>query len=318
MTSVSFIIPHMGREELLIETLTSIEKLDSSNIQLQVIVVSKNESFSPQLMAFNTALDIQFLQVNQDTTISDQRNIGVKNSSSEFLAFIDADIALSNNWLQVMLSEVNHESFALISAVQRPSRNATQLELVRVTLSNLSIDCEMEFLPGRNLFLSREVFNKTDGFPSDLITCEDYVFTHNVSKFGKLYYTSKADYVHLGEDKEYWSMARKEVWRGQSNLASVKGRDVPISEYPSFIVPPLFTLALIASFLFIALNWNILSYLSIFVWVFLLGVYTVRLYKKRHKYLRLFPIVLFYSLYFPARTVGTILGAKTTFKTGDY
>ncbi len=318
MISVSFIIPHMGREELLIKTLESIAQLEQSKFTIQTVIVSKNEDISAQLSDFSNTTNTKFIQVPLDITISDQRNIGVENTSSEFLAFIDADIALSTNWLNVMFDELDQSDRVLISAIQKPSQNPTQLELVRVTLSNLSIDCNMEFLPGRNLFLSRHTFEQSGGFPSHLVTCEDYVFTQNVGKLGSLYYTSRAEYIHLGEDKEYWSMARKEVWRGQSNLASIKGREVPLSEYPSFFAPPLFTFAIIGGLFAYLLGWDVILGLAIFGGASLLTIYSYRLYKKRHKYLKLLPIIYFYCLYFPARTIGTILGAKTTFKTGDY
>lgn len=308
----------MGREELLIETLQSISELNYSEFSVNTVIVSKNEHISEQLSNFSNKLDLQIIQVASEVTISDQRNIGVQNTNSEFLAFIDADIALSENWLSVMYEKLSQSNRVLISAIQEPNKNPTQLELVRVTLSNLHVDCNMEFLPGRNLFLRRQTFVDAGGFPSHLVTCEDYVFTQNVGKHGAMYYTSQAKYIHLGEDKEYWAMARKEIWRGQSNLASIKGRHVPLSEYPSFLAPPLFTFAVIGSLFAYLLGWNMILTLTIFIWAFLLSIYSFRLYKKRHKYLRLFPIIAFYCLYFPARTIGTILGAKTTFKTGDY
>ena len=316
MTSVAFVIPHMGREALLIDTLNSIVLLDTNGFSVSVVVASKNESFSDELLAFSQYLIIEFLPISSDVTISDQRNIGVEHTTSDYLAFIDADVALSSNWLVAMLDVLSSPDIVLASAVQKASENPSPLENVRVLLSNLSIDCTMEFLPGRNLFLARDTFNKTGGFPSELVTCEDYVFTQNVSQYGQLYYSSNASYVHLGEDKEYWPMAKKEVWRGQSNLASIKGRKVPFSEYPSFIAPPLFTLGIIGFFIAMLINLPIIAYLGIAGSASILGLYSFRLYKKRHKYPSLFAIIAFYVLYFPARTVGTFLGAMKTLETG--
>lgn len=316
MTTVAFIIPHMGREGLLIDTLDSIVALNVKGLSICVVVASKNEAFSDELLAYKKLLAIEFLPIDKNVTISDQRNIGVSHTSSDYLAFIDADVALSVNWLHVMLEVLTSPNIVLASAVQMPSTNPTGLENVRVLLSNLAIDCTMEFLPGRNLFLSSHTFNKTGGFPSELVTCEDYVFTQNVGQYGELYYSSAASYVHLGEDKEYWPMAKKEVWRGQSNLASIKGRNVPLSEYPSFIAPPLFTFGIIGFFVAMLASFPLLGYLSLAGSVSILSLYSLRLYKKRLKYPSLFAIVAFYALYFPARTLGTVLGAINTIEIG--
>jgi len=318
MNSVAFIIPHMGREALLIDTLNSIAALNRTNIELSVVVVSKNESFSVDLLTYQDSINIQFLSVDANVTISEQRNIGVKNTDTQYLAFIDADVALSPNWLDEMLLLVNQPNIVLASAVQLASNTPTQLEHVRVRLSNLSIDCEMEFLPGRNLFMATDVFTKSGGFPSELVTCEDYVFTQKVSEQGTLYYSSKANYVHLGEDKEYWPMAKKEVWRGQSNLASIKGRTVPVSEYPSFIAPPLFTLGLLWGVLFMLFGKIAIAALGLAGALLILSVYTLRLWEKQLRYPSLFAIVGFYALYFPARTIGTVLGALKTLDSGVY
>jgi glycosyltransferase involved in cell wall biosynthesis len=318
MNTVAFIIPHMGRESLLLQTLDSIVHLNRPVLDVSVVVVSKNESFSEELLVYKNVLEIIFLTVDLGLTISDQRNIGAQHTKAEYLAFIDADIELSANWLVEMLALVKQPNIVLVSAIQLASKSPTQLEHVRVLLSNLSIDCEMEFLPGRNLLLSHESFSKSGGFPSELVTCEDYVFTQKVSVQGKLYYSSKASYVHLGEDKQYWSMAKKEVWRGQSNLASIKGRKVPMSEYPSFIAPPLFTLGLLWALIFVLFGQIMLATIGFSGAILILIVYTLRLWKKELRYPSLFAIIGFYALYFPARTLGTVLGALKTLDSGVY
>jgi glycosyltransferase involved in cell wall biosynthesis len=316
MTSVAFIIPHMGREGLLIDTLNSIVALKVNGITISIVVASKNESFSDELLAYKQSLSIVFLPISKQVTISNQRNMGVQHTQSDYLAFIDADIALSPNWLSAMLKVLESPNVVLASAVQKASEHASELENVRVLLSNLSVDCTMEFLPGRNLLLSRAIFDQTGGFPGELVTCEDYVFTQNVGLYGQLYYSTAASYVHLGEDKEYLAMAKKEVWRGQSNLASINGRHVPLSEYPSFIAPPVFTLGILGFLVALLAQYPILALLSLSGSCGILALYTLRLWKKRLEYPSVFAIVAFYTLYFPARTIGTVMGALKTLETG--
>ncbi len=309
---ISFIIPHMGREEMLIQTLESITKQHFDLNSIEVIVVSKNSNASDELLKFNQSLNFQFIMVDESVTIAHQRNKGAHTASGEYFAFVDADIDLSENWINVMLAILhNKQDVKLVSAAQKNSQNANALERVRTALVNTVMDCEVDFLRGCNLLMRRETFFKSKGFPEDLITCEDYAFSQRVSEFGKLYYTNETSYIHLGEDKAYFAMAKKEIWRGQSNFKSIEGRKVPFSELPSFLVPPIFTCGVLLLFIGLWLNLNALSLVSIVISLLLLGSYTIRLRSSTQDNIPIKDIIFFYLLYFPARTIGTIKGIVT-------
>ena len=235
---VSFVIPHKGREELLERTVASIVAQDYDLSELEITIVTQNTTLASDFQREKELVSINIVFRPDNETISALRNTGVEHSSGHYLAFLDADVVLSANWVKAMLSELeDNTGRVLVSAVQRCENNAPPLEKIRTALSNATIDSEVQFLPGRNLLLKKETFAKVGGFPEHLVTCEDYYFTDRVHELGQLYYSSEADYVHLGEDKNYKELFNKEIWRGQSNLQSVKGRRIPLSELPSFLVP---------------------------------------------------------------------------------
>jgi glycosyltransferase involved in cell wall biosynthesis len=309
MTSVSFVIPHMGREHLLIDTLQAIQDLDSSKFDVSVVVASKNETFSENLKKFSKSIDVTFLSLALSNTISEQRNIGANYTDSEFIAFIDADVALASDWLiQMHNLLVSDPKMAIASAKQINSNNPSVMEKLRTALSNIDLDAEMSSLPGSNLFLSRETFNKTGGFPAHLVTCEDHIFTQRALEFGTLYRSSCSAHVHLGEDKSFWGMAKKEVWRGQSNLVSLKGRKIPSRELPSLIAPPAFTFGILLCVIFAIFSQFTLSLIFGMGALFVLAVYTQRFKISIQEKISTFNILLFYTLYFPARTLGTVKG----------
>lgn len=315
--SCSFIIPHLGREAMLVDTIASIGLLDKSGIDIEVIVVTKNDKLHFDIGALSKGISIKVIHAPLHITISAQRNLGCQDATGDLIAFLDADIELSPNWLASLHPMLNNET-KLVSAVQVSSVDATPLEILRTELSNASVDCNVEFLPGRNLLMSKETFSISGGFPEHLVTCEDYVFTQKVREQGKLFYTTASSYVHLGEDKEFIEMAKKEVWRGQSNLASLKGRDIELSEYPSFFAPSIFTFGLLCSFIFSLMSLNILAVLSFIAGSGILLIYVLRLYKLAFPALSFITVVKFYGLYFPARTWGTILGLIKTIKTSSH
>lgn len=306
---ISFIIPHKGRFEMLKQTLQSIAGQDYPLDKIEVIVVSQTPEIENNQLLDNNKLHLQIVLRPETETISALRNHGVKQASGQYLAFLDADIFLSPNWITYMLSHLhNGEGRVIVSAMQICDPSAPPLEHIRTSLSNAELDTDVAFLPGRNLFLSRQSFEKIGGFPEHLITCEDYYFTDKAAQIGKLYYTSDATYVHLGEDKTFSEMFKKELWRGQSNLQSIKGRRIPLREFPSFIFP----LGIYLSFLATLICLLFQAY-SLTLFFFVLGAaplltYSIRLHRLSKRAVNFASIFKFYAAYFLARAIGTLVG----------
>jgi glycosyltransferase involved in cell wall biosynthesis len=306
---VSFIIPHKGRFEMLTQTLQSISEQACDLQEIEVIVVSQTPEIQQQTLLDSPAIKLTVCIRPENETISALRNYGVTQAQGQYLAFLDADIWLSNNWTQQMIAELSAKPLRIISsAMQICIDDAPPLEKIRTCLSNAEIDTDVAFLPGRNLFLTKTSFEKIGGFPEHLITCEDYFFTDQAAKLGNLYYTSKATYIHLGEDKAYKAMFDKEIWRGQSNLQSIAGRNIPFREWPSFIAPPAILLMFLLSLLLLLFAQLSIALMAFLVAVIPVFVYSLRLYALADKKIKFVHIVKFYVCYFPARAIGTVLG----------
>jgi glycosyltransferase involved in cell wall biosynthesis len=307
---VSFIIPHKGRFEMLTQTIESISKQTCNLHDIEVIVVSQTPEIQHQALSEeNASFNLTVYIRPENDTISTLRNYGVAQAEGQYLAFLDADVWLSSNWTQQMIAELSADQDRIISsAMQICDDNAPPLEQIRTSLSNAEIDTDVAFLPGRNLFLRKMSFDEIGGFPEHLITCEDYFFTDKAAKLGKLFYTSAATYIHLGEDKAYKAMFDKEIWRGQSNLQSISGRNIPLREWPSFIAPPAIVLVFSLALLLLVFGQTSLALMAFLVAVFPVFVYSLRLFSLAHKKINFVCIVKFYVCYFPARAIGTVLG----------
>lgn len=306
---VSFIIPHKGRFDMLIQTLESINQQACNLQDIEVIVVSQTPEIQSQTLLESPSFNLTVCIRPVSDTISALRNYGVTQAKGQYLAFLDADIWLSNNWTQQMIAELSAAPERIISsAMQICDDNAPPLEKIRTSLSNAEIDTDVAFLPGRNLFLRHSAFEKIGGFPEHLITCEDYFFTDQAAKLGKLFYTSAATYIHIGEDKAYKAMFDKEIWRGQSNLQSIAGRNIPFREWPSFIAPPAIVFMVLLSLLLLVFGQPLLALMAFLVAVLPVFVYSLRLFVLAHKKISFIHIVKFYVCYFPARAIGTVLG----------
>ncbi len=306
---ISFIIPHKGRFEMLIQTIESIAKQTFDLSQVEVIVVSQTKEALSHTFCNDHSLRINTFLRPESDTISALRNYGETQASGEFLAFLDADIYLSENWLEQMLNTLDCDPTRIVaSAMQICLPEAPPLEKIRTSLSNAELDTNVAFLPGRNLFLTRSAFHKIGGFPEHLLTCEDYYFTDKAAQLGALFYTSAANYIHLGEDKTLKGMFDKEIWRGQSNLKSIEGRHIPLREWPSFIVPPAIFLCILCALILICTGQMALALLSLILALVPLLAYTIRLYRLDTLKVSFLNTFSFYTVYFPARAIGTFAG----------
>jgi glycosyltransferase involved in cell wall biosynthesis len=306
---VSFIIPHKGREEMLKQTILSILALDAAeHISLEIIVVTQNAVLEcPYAEQPNVRHTIIFRPGHE--TISALRNAGVKNATGDFLAFIDADIQLSANWLNTMLKELNAKAErVLVSAIQTCGPDAGIAEKARVALNNAGADQDVEFLGTANLFLPRDIFERTGGFPEDMVTCEDYYFTNKVHHMGELYVTSGASFIHLGEDKNLTELFRKEIWRGQANLQSIKARKLTMQELPSLLTPLGQAVFLIAAIIMLFTGHPAIALICAVLVVLPIFPYALRLYRAGKKTLAFSECFRFYAVYQGARIIGTVFG----------
>ncbi len=304
---------------MLLDTLQSIANLNTPNTEFEVIVVSQNNSVSSTITAFNAQYPLSIIYNDATKTISHSRNLGASKAKGQYFAFLDADIALAPNWLHTMRDIIeNNADIALVSAMQKNANDAPPLEKIRTALSNAELDSTVRFLPGRNLFLHKDTFYDAGEFPEHLLTCEDYYFTDKVSALGSLFYTSRSAYVHIGEDKAFFPMFKKEVWRGQSNIASLKGRRIPFREYPSFIIPFIITGGWLLALLAMAFWYPSIALFFFITALLPFAVYVMRLKKLTKSSVALTHCLLFYLLYFPARALGTLLGVRGVVSTGSH
>ncbi|WP_017444349.1 glycosyltransferase family 2 protein [Gayadomonas joobiniege] len=307
---VSFVIPHKGRLDLLIQTIESIWQ--QTGVDKEILLVSKNSDLTTEQLPMSGEQRVNLLIANENLTIAEQRNIGAAASIGEYLAFLDADIQLPADWAKLLIEKLASEpNLVMLSSLQSLPKTATWVEKLRANLANKGIEKAVDSLPGSNLILQRDTFIKSGGFPAHLTTCEDIYFTQAVAKLGEIKRTAVTDHIHLGEDKTLAVVFKKEIWRGQSNLLSLQGRKIPLREWPSLLVPFWVTLFLSFSIIFLPLTY--MMFLGALVlWLLPIALYALRAIKGGRTEVNFFRASLFYAVYFPARCWGTCLGIFKT------
>jgi glycosyltransferase involved in cell wall biosynthesis len=307
--TVSFIIPHRGRIDLLEQTIDSICKQSYPVELLEIIIVTQDNSTVLKDTLSKYSVSLSVIQRPDGETISAMRNFGVGRTTSDFCAFIDADIFLAESWTQAMIEDISFSSERiLIAAPQRTGKqDVTIVEKIRTAMGNSIGGVTVASLPGHNLFIARKTFLAQGGFPAHLATCEDYCFTVSLAEKGLLYTSDKTWYIHLGEDKSFSQVFKKEYWRAGSNLKSLKGRKIPLREYPSILLPFWFIITL-SGFIagIIVCNLTAIAVMSGAYFLPLI-LYSLRLARRASR-ISFFHIFYFYLLYHNARSFGTITG----------
>lgn len=313
---VSFIIPHHGRDQMLIDTVSSIAAQQVEG-NIEVLIMSRSDSTtndsdyetlreSITKLVKNGAVDIFTIPIGK--TISFGRNAGASRAAGKYLAFVDADVRLAPNWVTEMISALNASHTALLSgAVQQADDDRADVDVIKSSMSQANAGL-VNALPGNALFIEKSVFDSYPKFPEHLETCEDWVFTNTLSMHGDVVLTDQTHFVHLGEDKTYRTLFRKEIWRGTSNLGSINGRKIELAEWPSFIVPVIVGGGLIIS-LMLFLFGQFLPSTAIFLCSLVIpALYTIRLKQRSRVPVALPKLLYFYLVYFSARAVGMMKG----------
>ena len=283
---------------------------------MEVLIVSKDtnhhaSALRDRLEAVFDNGSVDLVPIPADKTISFGRNFGAERSRGKYLAFVDADVRLDEDWVAVMTSALRDNPNSVLSgAVQQADTDRTSVDVIKSSMSQANAGM-VNALPGNALFMEKSVFEQYPKFPEHLETCEDWVFTNTLSQSGDIVLSANSHYVHLGEDKNYRTLFRKEIWRGTSNVGSINGRKIEPAEWPSFIVPVVvgvsFVLALL-SLLFGQLSIGV----SLLLFSLLAPVlYAIRLKRKSAVPVAFPMLVYFYLVYFLARSVGMVKGVFT-------
>lgn len=303
--SVSIILPHRGRSELLSQTLDSLVHLSYPAAPIEIHIVTQESELALDLG--EAAASVRIWHQPPTHTIAQLRNFGAQQSSGSSLVFLDSDIVVPPQWLEIMHEELMQRGRVLVGSVQHARPHASPIEQVRSALSQLSAKGVTEMLPSSNLICRREDFEAAGGFPIHLRTCEDIYFAARMAERGEIFLTPKSWHYHLGEDATYRMLVKKEIWRSSSNLTSLQGRSIPLKEWPSIVAPFIMAggmLSLVAALIV----QNVLLFLygcsSI---IALTLLYSIRL-KRDIKHLSFVKISSFYLAYFTGRGIGSTLG----------
>ncbi|WP_379865194.1 glycosyltransferase [Marinobacter sp. M5B] len=214
---LSVIIPAYNEEMFIMECCESVRlALKDSKLIYEILVVDNGSDDNTARILENITY-VRFLKIER-SSISNARNYGAKMSTGGLLAFIDADVVVSDKWGRAIEDIFESCKGAVVTGFQYLVRpNGTWIE--RHWFSRIS----SSHINGGNLVVSRSAFDQLEGFNKELKTGEDVDFCDRAKFSKEIAYGPRRDLeaIHLGYPRTIGHFMRRELWHGEGDFASL-------------------------------------------------------------------------------------------------
>ena len=155
--------------------------------------------------------------------VASARNKGARKAKASVLAFLDADVEITESWgdsiAQTVDSIISDENI-LTGAWYRIRNNPSFLE--RYWFMPLESG-EHSHMNAGNLLISTSTFHKLNGFDESLTTGEDYEFSKRAIRNGlRIIENRELAVIHYGYPTSIRDFFRREVWHGMGDYSSIK------------------------------------------------------------------------------------------------
>lgn len=271
---ISIIIPCRKVDEHVKECLSHCLKLDYKNFE--IILLPDDEP--KQAIGLNS--DKIKIIISGPVKPSIKRNLAIRNSQADILAFIDADAYPFPNWLKAALKYFDNENTGMVggpnitpstdSLMQRASgeifssfAGAGLTALRYLARRRFRKGLPVKEMPSCNLLVRRDLAEEIGGFDGKFLTGEDAKFCFQARKLGKKIINAPDVIVYHHRRRLLWDHF-KQVWIYGRDKAWLIKEDFSWDKLYYFI-PSFFVLGLIGGLIIWPIHWLRLIYLAIIV-----------------------------------------------------
>lgn len=230
MSRISIVIPMYNEARHIGRTLLAAQKAaHAAGLDCELIVVDNgSDDQGPQIAR---QFGAQVL-VHPGLLIGALRNRGTAAATGEWLAFIDADVEMPEDWLRQLVElegtgQADVFGLDLHTPAQAPwYATAWQRRTLRPASHSMRM---VDWLPSSNLLMRRAWFDKVGGFNEGLRTGEDKDFTLRQHRAGaRLLAINQNVALHWGYEANWREWMGKEMWRQGSHLQLLRKHGVSL------------------------------------------------------------------------------------------
>ena len=235
---VSFVIPVLNGERDIARCLCAIQSLHCPPKTYEVIVLDNGSTDRTthvvQELGFNCV-------IIPKVHVSSLRNQGVAMARGDFVAFVDADVEITPDWLRNSLVVFNDRQVVASGCFPLVPKEATWVQKAwdvhQRGRQPIHTPRPVSWLPSMNLMVRREDFLAVSGFNEQLETVEDVDLCYRIGQRGTILWNPAMEAIHWGEARDLRTFWRKERWRSTSNLSGVLSHGLRWDELPSLGYP---------------------------------------------------------------------------------
>lgn len=230
MSRISIVIPMYNEARHIGRTLLAARKAaHAANIDCELIVVDNGSTDEgPQIAR---AFGAQVL-VLPGLLIGALRNRGATVASGEWLAFIDADIEMPEDWLKQMFALVADDRGDVFGLDLHTPAAAPWFATAwqrRALRPASRASRTVQWLPSANLLLRKRWFDDAGGFNETLRTGEDKEYTLRLHRHGaRLLSVNTSVALHWGYEMTWGEWIGKELWRQGSHLQLLRAHGMSL------------------------------------------------------------------------------------------
>lgn len=223
MVGISIIVPCKNEEKYISRCIDSLLLQEEINLEKEIIVVD-NGSTDNTLKILNKYGSSITCYVQPELTIAGLRNFGVRKSTKEWIAFVDADVEVSKSWAKMIIVFTEDQKNKGIdvrriitgSTCLVPD-NPTWVERVWYEQLMLRDVSHMKYINAGNMILYRDLFNRLGGFDISYKTGEEEVLCENARLHhnGIILKNNDIKAVHHGYPKNIVAFFQRMRWHGK-------------------------------------------------------------------------------------------------------
>ncbi|MCU1752860.1 glycosyltransferase family 2 protein [Pseudomonas sp. 6D_7.1_Bac1] len=230
MSRISVVVPMYNEAKHIARTLQAARMAAKvAGLECELIVVDNgSQDQGPQIAR---SLGAQVLSL-PGLQIGALRNRGATLATGDWLAFLDADIEMPQNWLTLLMDlQSSGQADVLALDLQTPFQapwfaHAWQR---RTEQASGQSTIQVQWLPSANLLMPRAWFVRVGGFNEELRTGEDKDLTLRLGKAGaRLMAVNESMALHWGYECSWSEWLGKELWRQGSHLQLLRSHGVSL------------------------------------------------------------------------------------------